>query len=163
MDLGNLIRVRREMSSGKRVGMDDHPFEYAPHLQHVFDDADPPPLGVVYGRSVSDGGIGDHVAQILRIHRVSQIGREDAPASRRPPFGRRHGSPLTVAAPGRRPSPEAQSDDLRRTRDGDLALGRPTPHDIPAAVVGHLARQPGVIPALEAATGNSVRLTQLNP
>jgi hypothetical protein len=40
-----------------------------------------------------------------------------------------------------------------------LALGRPTPHDIPAAVVGHLARQPGVIPALEAATGNSVRLT----
>jgi FtsH-binding integral membrane protein len=40
-----------------------------------------------------------------------------------------------------------------------LALGRPTPHDIPAAVVGHLARQPGVIAALEAATGNSVRLT----
>jgi hypothetical protein len=40
-----------------------------------------------------------------------------------------------------------------------LALGRPTPHDIPAAVVGHLARRPGVIPALEATTDNSVRLS----
>ncbi|HEY2320229.1 MAG TPA: hypothetical protein VGH67_18115, partial [Solirubrobacteraceae bacterium] len=40
-----------------------------------------------------------------------------------------------------------------------LALGRPTPHDIPAAVVGHPARRPGVIPALEAATGNGLRLT----
>ena len=40
-----------------------------------------------------------------------------------------------------------------------LALGRPTPHDIPAAVVGQPARRPGVIPALEAATGNGLRLT----
>ena len=40
-----------------------------------------------------------------------------------------------------------------------LALGRPTPHDIPAAVVGHPARDPGVIHALEAATGNGLRLT----
>jgi hypothetical protein len=40
-----------------------------------------------------------------------------------------------------------------------LALGRPTPHDIPAAVVGHPARRPGVIPALEAATGHGLRLT----
>jgi hypothetical protein len=40
-----------------------------------------------------------------------------------------------------------------------LALGRPTPHNIPAAVVGHPARRPGVIRALEAATGNGLRLT----
>jgi hypothetical protein len=40
-----------------------------------------------------------------------------------------------------------------------LALGRPTPHDIPAAVVGHPAGRPGVIHALEAATGNGLRLT----
>ena len=40
-----------------------------------------------------------------------------------------------------------------------LALGRPTPHDIPAAVVGRPADRPGVIPALEAATGNGLRLT----
>ncbi len=40
-----------------------------------------------------------------------------------------------------------------------LALDRPTPHDIPAAVVGHPARRPGVIHALEAATGNGLRLT----
>ena len=39
-----------------------------------------------------------------------------------------------------------------------LALDRPTPHDIPAAVVGHPAHRPGVIPALEAATGNGLRL-----
>jgi hypothetical protein len=39
-----------------------------------------------------------------------------------------------------------------------LALGRPTPHDIPAAVVGHPAHRPDVIPALEAATGNGLRL-----
>jgi hypothetical protein len=40
-----------------------------------------------------------------------------------------------------------------------LALGRPTPHDIPAAVVGSRAHRPGVIPALETATGNGLRLT----
>ncbi|MGZ4312466.1 MAG: DUF3533 domain-containing protein [Solirubrobacteraceae bacterium] len=40
-----------------------------------------------------------------------------------------------------------------------LALGRPTPHDIAAAVVGQPVRRPGVIPALEAATGNGLRLT----
>ena len=41
-----------------------------------------------------------------------------------------------------------------------LALGRPTPHDIPAAIVGHPAHRPGVVPALEAATGNGLRLTR---
>jgi hypothetical protein len=40
-----------------------------------------------------------------------------------------------------------------------LALGRPVPRDIPAAVVGHPASRPGVIHALEAATGNGLRLT----
>jgi hypothetical protein len=40
-----------------------------------------------------------------------------------------------------------------------LALDRPTPHDIPAAVFGHPARHPGVIPALEAATGDGLHLT----
>jgi hypothetical protein len=40
-----------------------------------------------------------------------------------------------------------------------LALGRPTPHGIPAAVVGQHAHRPGVIPALETATGNGLRLT----
>jgi hypothetical protein len=40
-----------------------------------------------------------------------------------------------------------------------LALGRPVPHDIPAAVVGHPASRSGVIHALEAATGNGLRLT----
>ena len=41
-----------------------------------------------------------------------------------------------------------------------LALDRPTPHDIPAAVVGHPAHRPGVIPALQAATGNGLRLSR---
>src|ERR1700760_2766111 len=41
-----------------------------------------------------------------------------------------------------------------------LALGRPTPHDIPAAVVGHPARRAGVIRALEAATGSGLRLSR---
>jgi hypothetical protein len=41
-----------------------------------------------------------------------------------------------------------------------LALDRPTPHDIPAAVVGHPAHRPSVIPALEAATGNGLRLSR---
>jgi hypothetical protein len=40
-----------------------------------------------------------------------------------------------------------------------LALGRPTPHDIPAAVVGRPGRRPEVIRALEAAAGNGLRLT----
>ena len=40
-----------------------------------------------------------------------------------------------------------------------LALDRPTPHDIPAAVVGHPAHRPRVIPTLEAATGNGLRLS----
>jgi hypothetical protein len=41
-----------------------------------------------------------------------------------------------------------------------LALGRPKPHDIPAAVVGHPPHRAGVIPALEAATDNGLRLSQ---
>jgi hypothetical protein len=40
-----------------------------------------------------------------------------------------------------------------------LALGRPTPHDIPAAVIGQRAHRPGVIRTLETATGNGLRLT----
>jgi hypothetical protein len=39
-----------------------------------------------------------------------------------------------------------------------LALGRPKPRDIPAAVVGH-PRRPGVISALQDATDNGLRLT----
>ena len=41
-----------------------------------------------------------------------------------------------------------------------LALGRPTPHDIPAAVVGHSAHRRGVIPALQNATGNGLHLSR---
>jgi hypothetical protein len=41
-----------------------------------------------------------------------------------------------------------------------LALGRPTPHDIPVAVIGHPPRRPGVIPALQAATDNGLRLSR---
>jgi hypothetical protein len=41
-----------------------------------------------------------------------------------------------------------------------LALGRPTPHDIPAAVVGRSARRTGVIRGLEAGTGNGLRLSR---
>jgi hypothetical protein len=42
----------------------------APHLHHVFGDADPPPLMVVDRRSLGDGGIGDPFAQILKMHRL---------------------------------------------------------------------------------------------
>ncbi len=41
-----------------------------------------------------------------------------------------------------------------------LALGRPTPHDIPAAVVGHPAHRPALISALEAATGNGLHFSR---
>ncbi len=39
-----------------------------------------------------------------------------------------------------------------------LALGRPTPHHIPAGVVGNQAADPALIAALESATGNGLEL-----
>jgi hypothetical protein len=41
-----------------------------------------------------------------------------------------------------------------------VALGRPTPHDIPAGVVGDPARRPGLLRALEGATQNGLRVTR---
>ncbi len=41
-----------------------------------------------------------------------------------------------------------------------LALGRPTPHHIPAGVVGNPGTQPGMIAALEAATRDGLKLTR---
>jgi FtsH-binding integral membrane protein len=41
-----------------------------------------------------------------------------------------------------------------------LALGRPTPHDIPAGVVGDTGRRPGTIRALQDAAGSGLSLTR---
>jgi hypothetical protein len=41
-----------------------------------------------------------------------------------------------------------------------LALGRPTPHHIPAALVGNAASRAGVIPGFEVATHNGLELTR---
>jgi hypothetical protein len=41
-----------------------------------------------------------------------------------------------------------------------VALARPTPHNIPAGVVGDPARRPGMLAALEGATQNGLRVTR---
>ena len=41
-----------------------------------------------------------------------------------------------------------------------VALARPTPHDIPAGVIGVPAHRPGVLAALEGATQNGLRVTR---